>query len=262
VTGSNASPSTLQGVKYIWRTSWSSNDPGKALGKYVAEHLKDGRVATMAPDYAAGRDFVGGFKETFTAAQGNPDMVQLWTKFAPPQTNFSAELSQIASSNVEAVFCFYPATFATEFVKQYRRTIKDKQLFACGFLTEGEPLRIEGKDALGILTCMNYSADLDNPANRVFAADFHKEYNQAPTTFAMAAFDAAYVLDKAIALAGSDLTPQTLNSAIGRVGQIPSPRGSWEFTQNRTPLQKWYLREVRYDGPVLSNVVLSELVTL
>src|SRR6266498_4170921 len=217
--GSNASPSTLQGVKYIWRTSWSSQDPGRALGKYV-------------------------------------------TKFAPPQLDFTAELSQIASSGVKAVFCFYPASFAIEFVKQYRKQSLKQQLFACGFLTEGEPLRTEGRDALGILTAMNYSADLDNQANQLFAAEFHKEYNQAPTTFAMAAYDAAYVLDKAIGLAGNDLTPQRLNLMIGRVGQIPSPRGPWEFTQNRTPLQKWYLRKVDLDGPVLSNVVLSELVTL
>src|SRR6266545_1254138 len=238
--GSNASPSTLQGVKYIWRTSWSSQDPGRALGKYVAEFAKGGRVATMAPSYAAGQDFVGGFKETFTAANGNPDLLQVWTKFAPPQLDFTAELSQIASSGVKAVFCFYPASFAIEFVKQYRKQSLKQQLFACGFLTEGEPLRTEGRDALGILTAMNYSADLDNQANQLFAA----------------------VLDKAIGLAGNDLTPQRLNLMIGRVGQIPSPRGPWEFTQNRTPLQKWYLRKVDLDGPVLSNVVLSELVTL
>jgi branched-chain amino acid transport system substrate-binding protein len=262
LVGSNASPSTLQGVRYIWRTSWSALDPGRALGKYVAEHVK-APVAMMAPDYAAGRDFVAGFKETYLAAKGNADgPPPFWTKFAPPQTNFSTELSQIANSNVEAVFVFYPGTFATEFVKQYRKLNLKQQLFACGFLTEGEPLRIEGKDAEGILTAMNYAPDLDNAANRVFAADYHKEYNLAPTTFAMAAFDAAYVLDKAIGLAGTDLTPQSLNAAIGRIGQIPSPRGPWEFTQNRTPLQKWYLREVRRDGPVLSNVVLSELVTL
>jgi branched-chain amino acid transport system substrate-binding protein len=263
LVGSNASPSTLQGVKYIWRTSWSATDPGRALGKYVADFVgRGGRVATMAPDYAAGHDFVGGFKEAFIAADGNQDLLQLWTKFTPPQTNFETELSQIASSDVTAVFCFYAGTFASEFVKQFSRLKVRRKLFACGFLTEGAPLKNEGKDALGIQTSMNYSPDLDNQANRIFAADYHKEYNQAPTTFAMAAFDAAYVLDKAIGMAGTDLTPVTLNSAIARVGQIPSPRGAWEFSQNRTPLQKWYLREVRYDGPVLSNVVLSELVTL
>ena len=49
---------------------------------------------------------------------------------------------------------------------------------------------------------------------------------------------------------------------LGRVGQIDSPRGNWQFNQSRTPQQKWYLREVRRDGQVLSNVLISELGTL
>lgn len=261
LVGSNASPSTLQGVKYIWRTSWSATDPGRALGKYVAEQVK-GQVATMAPDYPAGHDFVGGFKETFGTAGGTPDGPQFWTKFTPPQTDFTAELAQLGASNASAVFCFYPGAFASAFVKQFRKANLKQKLYAAGFLTEGAPLKTEGRDALGIQTCLNYSPDLDNPANRIFASDYQKEYNQAPTTFAMTAFDAANVLDKAIRLAGSDLSPQSINAAIGRVGQINSPRGPWEFTQNRTPLQKWYLREVRLDGMVISNVVLSELITL
>ncbi|HET8662327.1 MAG TPA: ABC transporter substrate-binding protein, partial [Micromonosporaceae bacterium] len=70
------------------------------------------------------------------------------------------------------------------------------------------------------------------------------------------------VLDKAVLLAGEDLTPQTLNAALGRVGQIDSPRGTWQFNQNRTPQQKWYLREVKMDGTVLANTLVSELTTL
>jgi branched-chain amino acid transport system substrate-binding protein len=261
LVGSNASPSTLQGVKYIWRTSWGATDPGRAIGKYVADTIKNGVVATMAPSYAAGKDFVSGFVETFEAAGGNLGQ-QLWTRFSPPQLDFSTELSALAASNAEAVFCFYAGAFAWNFVKQFRRAGLKQTLFACGFLTEGAPLTSEGKDALTIKTCLNYSPDLDNPANRLFASQYFQTYNRAPTTFAMAAYDAATVLDKAITLAGNDLTPQALNLAIGRVGQVNSPRGPWEFSQNRTPLQKWYLREVRYDGPVISNVVLQELVTL
>jgi branched-chain amino acid transport system substrate-binding protein len=78
----------------------------------------------------------------------------------------------------------------------------------------------------------------------------------------MASYDAAAVLDAAIAEAGTELNSVSLNAAIGRLGQIDSPRGPWQFTQNRTPLQKWYLREVRPDGSVLSNVLTAELTTM
>ena len=109
---------------------------------------------------------------------------------------------------------------------------------------------------------MNYSPDLDNQANRRFASAFQKAHSAVPTAYAMASYDAAFVLDKAIELAGADASPQAINLAIGKIGSIDSPRGTWQFNQNRTPLQKWYLRQVRLDGGVLSNVVLSELTTL
>ncbi len=78
----------------------------------------------------------------------------------------------------------------------------------------------------------------------------------------MASYDAAQVLDKAIGAAGPTPTPQTVNQALSRVGQIDSPRGPWQFNQPRTPQQRWYLREVRRDGQLLSNVMISELNVL
>jgi branched-chain amino acid transport system substrate-binding protein len=249
-------------VKYIWRTSWWYNDPGRALGKYVAEHI-NGTVSVIAADYQAGRDFVSGFMETFQAARGQVEGSPIYTTFLPtPITDYSSYLTQIKNSNSKAVYCFYAGSAAVNFVKQYRQLGLTQTLYAPGFITEGSTLKAEGQDAAGIYTAMNYSADLDIPANRRFASEYQRIYNLAPSTYSMAAWDAANILDKAITLAGKDLSPQSLNSAIGRVGQIDSPRGSWEFNQNRTPLQKWYLRQVRMDGMVLANTVIAELTTL
>ena len=78
----------------------------------------------------------------------------------------------------------------------------------------------------------------------------------------MAAYDAAAVLDKALAQLDGTVTSQALNAAIGKVGQIESPRGTWQFNVGRTPLQKWYLRQVTQDGSTLTNSLVSELVTL
>jgi branched-chain amino acid transport system substrate-binding protein len=78
----------------------------------------------------------------------------------------------------------------------------------------------------------------------------------------MASYDAAQVLDQAIRVAGDTPNPQQVNLALGKIGQIDSPRGVWQFNQPRTPQQKWYLREVQLDGQVLSNVLVTELATL
>ncbi|MBX6722667.1 MAG: ABC transporter substrate-binding protein [Dactylosporangium sp.] len=261
LVGSNASPTTLQGVTYIWRTSYVNDEPGKALGEYLGRTLK-GTVYCIAADYQAGKDEVNGLLSTLPKDKLYGDPV--YTPFAPnPTTNFQPYLTAIKQSDAEAVFCFYAGSSAVEFVKQYKQFGVNKRLYAPGFLTEGKVIESQGDAALGIFTSMNYAADLDNPANRTFASEYQKQPGWGiPTTYAMASYDAAAVLDKAITIAGDDLTPQSLNAAIGKIGQIDSPRGAWQFNQNRTPLQKWYLREVRRDGGVLSNVLVSELTTL
>jgi branched-chain amino acid transport system substrate-binding protein len=71
------------------------------------------------------------------------------------------------------------------------------------------------------------------------------------------------VLDRAIGAAGADPTPEAINKAIAGIGQIDSPRGTWEFSRTtHAPVQKWYLRQVRPDGRSLSNTVVESLLTL
>ncbi|MEK8173889.1 ABC transporter substrate-binding protein [Streptomyces sp. M19] len=123
-----------------------------------------------------------------------------------------------------------------------------------------------GRRRQGIYSVLNYAQDLDGDANRKFVADWTAKHDTQPTTYAMASYDAALVLDQAIADAGKkggEVTPERINEAIGDLGQIDSPRGPWEFNEKtHAPVQKWYLRQVRPDGKQLANVMVQDLATL
>lgn len=259
LVGSNASPTTLDDVEYIWRTSYVNDEPGKALGEYVAQN-EDGSVYLLAADYQAGLDEVTGFKETFEPA-GGEIADEVFTPF-PGTTNFQPFLSNLGSSDAEAVFTFYAGGAAVDFVQQYDQfgLAGNVTHYSAGFLTEGETLTAQGETALGTYTAMNYSADLDNDLNAEFVEAYVDKTGQLPTTYAVASYDAARVLDLAIEAAGDELSSETLNEAIAGVGEIDSPRGTWEFNDNGTPIQMWYLREVQEneDGD-LTNVVIQEL---
>jgi branched-chain amino acid transport system substrate-binding protein len=261
LVGSNASPTTLDDVEYIWRTSYVNDEPGKALGAYAAEQ-EDGPVYLLAADYQAGIDETTGFKETFEPA-GGEIADEVYTPF-PGTTNFQPFLSNLQSSDAEAVFTFYAGGAAVEFVKQYDQfgLAGEVTHYSAGFLTEGSVLDAQGDAALGTLTSMNYSADLDNEINTAFVEDYQAKTGMLPTTYATASYDAAAVLDEAIQDAGDDLSSETLNEAIGDVGEIESPRGTWEFNDNGTPIQQWYLREVQEVDGELRNVVIEELGVL
>jgi branched-chain amino acid transport system substrate-binding protein len=266
--GSNASPTNLLSTLYIWRTSYVDRDPGAALGEYVATQHRGRTVAVVAPE-GIGRDAVQGFVEKFLLKEGRLEGQPTYVPAS--RTDFTQYLNPLKGSAVGAVVSFFSGQAAQVFVRQYADlgVRNSAQLYAPGFLTEGQAvLAAHGEKAQGIFTAMNYSADLDNSANRRFASEYQRAHGVSPTTYAMASYDAAAVLDKALNLVEGELTGETLNAAIGRVGQISSPRGDWQFNQTRSPLQRWYLRQVRVDGTdssgkdVLANVTISELATI
>ncbi|HCT76855.1 MAG TPA: amino acid ABC transporter substrate-binding protein [Micromonosporaceae bacterium] len=268
LVGANARPTTTPDVTWMWHSSYISTEPGIAMGKYVAANA-GGPVWVVCPDYQGGYDECNGFVGEFVKAggtlantNGKPD----WTPF-PQTSNFQPYLTKILASNATAVYTFYAGAPAISFVKQYKEFIGAKlPLFAAGFLTEGTVLAAQGEAAKGIRNSMNYAVDLDNRANRTFVADYQAKYKTMPTTFSMASYDAAAILDKAITAAaagGKPVTGETINAALASVGQIDSPRGPWTFASTtHTPIQTWYLREVQHDGGALTNVMIQELATI
>jgi branched-chain amino acid transport system substrate-binding protein len=265
LVGSNGRPTNMPDVDHVWHTSFLSTEPGLAMGEYVRSKIGDG-VYAIGPDYQGGYDELQGFVDSYTRAGGrlaNPNGKATFTPF-PTTTNFEPYLAGIQQSGAKAVYCFYAGGAAIDFVKQYKQFgLAGKiPLYAAGFLTEGGVLKAQGDAAEGILNSLNYAADLDNPTNRAFVAAYRQKYNTAPTTYAMATYDAAAVLDKAIADIKGEVTAVAIESGLGRIGQIDSPRGSWQFSKQHTPIQKWYLRQVTKDGTALANVVTQELATL
>jgi branched-chain amino acid transport system substrate-binding protein len=261
--GSVASPESLQGEVYVWRTSYVSTDAAMALGPHVAREEK-GKVVMVVPSFGSAQDVVNGFRTGFGWLDKRLVTEPIWARETtnPPPGFYAPVINQLRAANPSAVFCDFAGAAAVEFVREYRAAGLPARLYATGFVTEGAALTELGEEAIGIVTAMNYSADLPNAANRVFASGYRQAHNSSPTTYAMASYDAAQVLDNAIALAGEAPTAQQINLMLGKVGQIDSPRGKWQFNQSRTPQQKWYLREVRRDGKVLSNVLISQLNTL
>lgn len=259
--GANASPRDLQGVPYVWRTSYLNQEPGLALGRHLVGAV-DGPVAIIAQDNLTGTDAVGGLQEAFAAAQATDQLAEpILTpdESQPGEDAFAAALGQVRDQDPEAVFCVYAGAAAVEFVRQYVALGLDPaRLYAPAYLTEGEALAALGEDAVGIQTSANYAPELRGGANRAFAVGYRAEFG-TPTIYAVAGYDAAAALDAAVRLTGGEPTPRQINLTLGEIGLIDSPRGRWQFNQARTPTQKWYLRQVGRDGPVLANLVLKEL---
>jgi branched-chain amino acid transport system substrate-binding protein len=263
--GANASPSTVQGVPYIWRTSYLNRDPGEAIGTHLVAETS-GDVAIIAGDDASGREAVEGLREAFAVVDATDQLAEpIFTlpNREPGGRFFREGLAQVGALDPAAVFAVYAGEAAVEFVKQYASAGLDPhRLYAPAYLTEGGVLDEVGDAALGVWTAANYAPELTGAANRSFTVAYREEFARLPTIYAVAGYDAGLALDKAIRLTQGTLSRRDINAMLGEVGYLDSPRGRWQFNQGRTPTQKWYLRQVAADGPLLANQVVQELGTL
>jgi len=262
--GANGRPRAVADPGWLWQTSFTADQPGAAVAAHLADKI-DGPVWAIGPDYVGGHEQLGGFTAAFAAAGGklaNPGGRTMWTPF-PATTNFLPYLNQIRNSGAEAVYTFYAGKSAIDFVTQYAQSdVKDLPLYGA-FLTEGSVLDAQGAAAEGVWNVSNYSAQLDNPANHAFVAAWSARHPRTPTPQAMASYDAAAVLDAAIAAAGDTVTAETINRAVAGLGEMAGPRGPWRFSPaTHVPVQRWYLSVVQGDGAGLSNHLVQELGTV
>jgi len=248
---------------YIWRTSFTNGGVNEAVGAKVAEEVGDGSVYVLATDYAAGTEQMAGFKKSFEAAGGT----LAGEEYTPPfgaTTDWQPYLNNVRNSGAKAVYVFYAGSEAVAFVQQFKQFLggEDIQLYGSGFLTEGSVLDAQGEAADGVKTSLHYSDQLDTPENKAFVDSYSKKYGGAvPTVYAVQAYDAAKVLDQALATSAST-SGADIGAAIATIGDIESPRGTWRFNESHDPDQPYYLREVQEVDGKRVNAVVTELSTV
>jgi branched-chain amino acid transport system substrate-binding protein len=248
ITGANASD-------YVWRTSFSNGEVAAALGPYAAAQCES--VFLAAADYAAGKEATAGFEETFTEAGGT-----VAGSVFPPfgtTTNYQPFLAQIQQSGADCVYTFFAGAEAVAWTRQYRELGVEATLLSSGFLTEGGVLTAAGEAAVGVETSLHYSDQLDNERNAEFVQAYTEAYNEAPTVYAVQAYDAAQALDQALA-DGAETGPEIIEGLQG-IDTIDSPRGEFSFSEGHGPEQTYYLRRVEDQNGTLVNTVVQELET-
>jgi branched-chain amino acid transport system substrate-binding protein len=102
--------------------------------------------------------------------------------------------------------------------------------------------------ALGLSATHFWAPDTDNPTNREFVEAFEKKYNRIPSLFAAEGYDAALLLDAAIARVKGDVADKAAFQAALKRGSPASVRGTLKFGNNNFPINDWYAFEVAKDA--------------
>jgi branched-chain amino acid transport system substrate-binding protein len=245
-----------QRSRWVVRTGWSGSQPNHAFGEYAFRVLNLRTVAVIALDYSFGWESVGGFQRTFEAAGGTITQ-KIWTPVSVH--DFAPYLAQV-SRDVDAVYALFLGRAALQFMKQYgefglkKRTL----LIGQGTTTDEHVLPFMGDEALGVITPLHYSAALDTPANRRFAAAYRARYDKVPSYYSESMYTGAKWFVAAIELTGGNVEDaEALLGALRTVKPMDLPRGPVELDEYGNPIENVYIRKVERVNGELQNTVIA-----
>lgn len=243
--GSNAGPSQFAGAQcspYQFITSWQGDQAAEAIGQYATQKGYK-RVFVLAPNYQAGKDIVTGFKRYYKGSIVD----EIYTPLN--QLDFSAELTQVASAKPDAVFAFYPGGLGISYAKQYAQTGLIKQIpLLSTFIVDALSLPAIGDTAVGVVSGGFWAPDFQNEQSRKFVDSFEQKYKRIPSNYAAQSYDAARLLESAIAKVKGNVSDKKAFMAALKAAEFKSVRGDFKFGNNNFPIQGMHVMQVAKDG--------------
>ena len=256
----NTGPSDYAGAKCnrnFFAVAWHNEDIPQAVGKYATDR-KFARVALIAPNYPGGRESLAGFKRQYKG-----EIVEkLYTKMG--QLDYAPELATMRAAKPDAVFFFLPGGMGVNFIKQFGASGLSKQvaLLAPGFSGDEDTIGAIGEPIVGLYNASQWAADLPNPANQKFVADFRKAYGRTPTLYASQAYDTAMLIDSAVRAVGGKVEDKDALRKALRKADFASVRGPFKFNTNQFPIHNLYMRVVEKDAQgKFANKLVGTIMT-
>ncbi|MDQ2094765.1 ABC transporter substrate-binding protein [Rhodalgimonas zhirmunskyi] len=217
-----------KGNKYTYRLRPSTHMQAAMLAEQAAK-LGKKKWATVAPNYAYGKDAVKAFKSELTKLQPDVEFVaEQW----PPVFKIDAgsTVRALESAKPDAI---YNVTFGGDLAKfvregSLRYLFEDRAVVS---LLSGEPEYLDplGKEAPEGWIVTGYpAAQIDTPEHKAFAEAYQAKWGEMPKTGSIVGYNSVLSIKAALEKAGSTDTDALLAAMEGL--EVPtSPTGPFMF---------------------------------
>jgi len=204
-----------KGNRYTFRLRPSTYMQAAMLAEGAAK-MPAKRWATIAPNYAYGKDAVASFKKVLKAKRPDVEFVaEQWPALF--KINAGAEIQALADAKPEAV---YNVTFASDlakFVREGKLRGFFKNVSMVSLLT-GEPeyldpLKAEAPEGWLVTGYPWY--DIKTPAHSKFVEAYQKKFNDYPRTGSIVGYNAMYTVYHVLKKAGSTDTEKLVEAMEG-----------------------------------------------
>jgi len=240
---------------YVFSTSWTNDQNPRAVAAYMNNKgIKT--VYMIGPNYAAGKENLGGMKDAFKGKVVGEDYTT-W----PSQLDFSAELAKAKAAKPDAIYTFYPGAAGVQFLNQYAQAgLKGTIPLYTTFTIDSLSLPRQKDAAVGVISALQWGADLKNDANKKFVADFEAKFKTEPSFYAAQSYDAANLIASAVAATKGKLADKAAVQKALEKADFKSVRGGFKFDTDHFPIQNFYMQEVVKSGDKYTQKTVATAV--
>ena len=196
-----------EGSAFIW--PGADEYTAGPLGTYAAQDLGYRSIATLAPDYAYGRNVIEGVAAAFTAAGGAVTQRQ----WVPLGTTDMLQYATGLDAGVDALVVWLVPADAAAFVREYRNLGVAVPLL----LHQGvfDPTYQEiGAQLIGEKGLTEYNFLLDNGANTEFVASYRQRHDAVPNQTEAFAFAVTNIVLEGLRASGGNPAVDALRAAL------------------------------------------------
>src|SRR5690242_5904659 len=239
---------------WFTRGTSTSSQCSMPLADYAAKTLKYKRMVVIADDIAYGHEMCAGFMRVFED-NGGKVVQRMFPPIAVP--DYGTYLAQL-KTNVDAIFLGFAGSNGFRYLRQMNEYGLLKKVTPIGGMTalDEAVLRNMGDEALGIITSCWYSAEIDNPINKRFVANFRSQWKYDPGFYAAATYVEAAVLDQTLQKIGGKIEDKQAFMKAVRSGKFDTCRGPVQFDQYGNVVGNVYIRKVaRKEGRLVNTVI-------
>ena len=229
---------------YLLRSSATSSQAMQPMGHYAATELKLKRAVTIVEDFAFGYEQIGGFQAAFQK-DGGCVVKKLWPPLVTP--DYTPYVAQI--SDCDVVCQGFAGSNPLRFMKAYAGAGLKYPIVTGETGGDDALLKSFGEEAIGLVSCVPYTLDLDTDGNNRFVKGMLTNYNAVPGQYAAILYVNCQVIDAALkALNGDAGNRDKFMSALKAVNLSDTPRGPIKYDHLNNVVGTFYIRRCGTEG--------------
>lgn len=241
----------------VFRSCFIDPFQGEKMAQYAKDKLS---AATAAVIFETGNDYAEGLKDAFVAKCGELGItVTNEEAYAKGDVDFKAQMTNVAASNPDVVFCPNYYEDSGMIVTQARQ-VGVTSTFLGGDGWGSIAKYASAEDLEGAVYCSGYAAGTPNVAQ--FESAYTAKYNEdVPNMFAPLGYDSAMLMCNALKAAedagleaGTDEYKQAVIDAMKATKGLEGITGTYEFDEYNNPVKSAAMMKLEGGKEVFSEM--------